>query len=80
MDIIDDLDDAIVVDTLADALGIGLDLVETFGLLGDFCAHAGVILIDEIAVSDDELRSIAVTTFTDEPGWDDVTDRLFPVE
>lgn len=146
METIDDLDDTLVVDTLAAALGVGLDLVDVFGPEGDFCAvwlgdpdsglrdfviftehrgrdvdrlvtyasavaeplgadrvvlwrtaddltdapalasayfdrrarleDAGVELIDEIVIADDEFRSTAITTFTDAPGWDDVSAEL----
>lgn len=148
METIDDLDDTLAVDTLADALGIGLDLLDLFGPDGDFCAmwlgddvgrlrdfvvftdhrgrdvdrlvtyasavsqplgadrvvlwrtaedltdaptlatayfdrrerleNAGVELIDEIIIGTDELRSTAITTFTDAPGWDDVSEKLGP--
>lgn len=36
----------------------------------------GLTLVDEIALSDEELRSLAVTTLSDEPDWDDVTHLL----
>ncbi len=141
-----DVTDALDVHTLADALCIGLDLVDVFGRAGDFCAvwlgtddgamcdfvicsedrgrdvdhlvryaaigarlvdapravlwrsaddltdgpglsssffdhrdlleEAGAQLVDEIVLGGDELRSLAITTFSDQPGWDDVSDRI----
>ena len=58
------------------------DITDGWQLTDDFFDHRadlasiGVSLVDEIALGDDELRSLAVTTFSDPPGWDDVTDRL----
>lgn len=58
------------------------DLHDAPALAGDYFVHAdeveqtGATLVDEIVLGRDELRSLAVTTFTDEPGWDDVSDRL----
>ncbi len=41
----------------------------------DTVEEAGALLVDEIVIGDDELRSMAITTFSDETGWDDVSDR-----
>lgn len=58
------------------------DLTDAPRLAGDYFVHsadveaAGATLVDEIVLGGDELRSLAVTTFTDAPGWDDVSDRI----
>jgi hypothetical protein len=43
-------------------------------------ASVGVTLLDEIVLRDDELRSLAVTSFSDCGGWDDVTARIATLE
>lgn len=57
---------------LGDAPALAADFFDH----GDLLAAAGATLIDEIALGADELRSLAITTFTDPPGWDDVTADL----
>lgn len=59
-----------------DDLTDGPRLADDYFLHRDLIAEAGAVLVDEIVIGDDELRSMAITTFTDEPGWDDVSDRL----
>lgn len=60
------------VDDLADGPGLASGYFERRERFADH----GVLLVDEIALGDDDLRSLAITTFTDEPGWDDVSARL----
>lgn len=58
------------------------DLTEGPALVGEFFAHQQLLasvdveLVDEIALRVDELRSLAVTSFADPSGWDDVTGLL----
>lgn len=59
-----------------DDLTDGPELAATFFDHRDLLEEAGAVLVDEIVLGDDEVRSMAVTTFTDEPGWDDVSDRI----
>lgn len=59
-------------DGLADVTALAsafFDHVETL-------EQAGVHLLDEIVFERELLRSMAVTSFTDGDGWDDVTSRL----
>lgn len=62
------------------------DLTDGPGLAAAFFDHqrdlasVGVTLVDEIALGDDELRSLAVTSFADADGWDDVTALVAPRE
>lgn len=62
------------VDDLTDLPALAADYFERRDELGE----RGIHLVDEIAVSTDELRSMAVTTMSDDPGWDDIT-HLFDV-
>lgn len=39
-------------------------------------ASSGLTLLDEIALCGDQLRSMAVTSFSDVEGWDDVTSEV----
>lgn len=57
------------VDDIADVPGLALAFFDR----RDRLESAGVTLVDEIAVADDEFRSLAVATLCDEAGWDDVT-------
>ncbi len=70
-----DADRAVVWRTVA-----GLDdapaLADTYFLHLDRLAVMGVTLLDEIVMTGDELRSMAITTFTDRPGWDDISALL----
>ncbi len=66
----------VVLWTTDDDLTDGPRLADDYFLHRDLIADAGAVLVDEIVIGDDELRSMAITTFTDEPGWDDVSDRL----
>ncbi len=52
------------------------DLAAQFFSRRDRLELSWVDLVDEIAVADEELRSLAVTTLSDEAGWDDVTHLL----
>ena len=59
-----------------DDLTDGPRLADTYFHHRDTVEDAGATLVDEIVLGGDELRSMAITTFTDEPGWDDVSDRI----
>jgi hypothetical protein len=62
------------------------DLTDAPALAAAFFDHqrqlaaAGVTLVDEIALGHDELRSLAVTSFADREGWDDVTALAAPTD
>lgn len=60
----------------ADDLADAPDLAEDYFHHRDLLAGAGATLVDEIVLGPDELRSMAITTFTDEAGWDDVSSRI----
>ena len=77
--LIDDVSQAVLWRTVDD-VSDGWQLTDDFFDHRADLASIGVSLLDEIALGDDELRSLAVTTFSDPPGWDDVTDRLFEVD
>ena len=62
------------VDDLTDAPALSAAFFEHQSEL----ASVGVTLVDEIALCDDELRSLAVTSFADGEGWDDVTALVGP--
>ena len=66
----------VVLWTTDDDLTDGPRLADDYFRHRDLLADAGAVLVDEIVIGDDELRSMAITTFTDEPGWDDVSARL----
>lgn len=66
-----DADRAVLWRTVAD-LTDGPGLADTYFLHLDRLAAMGVTLLDEILLCDDELRSMAVCTFSDRPGWDDL--------
>ena len=65
-------------DDLTDGPRLADDYFRHRDLIAEAEIDAGTkaVLVDEIVIGDDELRSMAITTFTDEPGWDDVSDRL----
>lgn len=60
----------------ADDLTDGPTLSASFFAHRDLLEEADAHLVDEIVLGGDELRSLAITTFTDPPGWDDVSDRI----
>ncbi len=62
----------------ADDLTDGPALSASFFDHRDLLEEADAQLVDEIVLGGDELRSLAITTFSDEPGWDDVSDRISP--
>lgn len=66
----------VVVWTSDDDLTDGPRLADAYFHHRDTIEDAGAALVDEIVLGGDELRSMAITTFTDEPGWDDVSDRI----
>lgn len=66
----------VVVWSSDDDLTDGPRLADAYFHHRDTIEDAGATLVDEIVLGDDELRSLAITTFTDEPGWDDVSDRI----
>ena len=59
-----------------DDLTDGPRLADAYFRHRDTIEEAGATLVDEIVLGGEELRSMAVTTFTDEPGWDDVSERV----
>ncbi|WP_436793867.1 hypothetical protein [Actinospongicola halichondriae] len=59
-------------DDLCDGPGLSLEFFDHQEVLSD----AGAELVDEIVLGGDELRSMAISTFSDAPGWDDVSDRI----
>lgn len=63
----------VVLWTSDDDLTDGPRLADGYFLRRDLLSESGVTLVDEIVIGDDELRSMAITTFTDDPGWDDVS-------
>ena len=66
----------VVLWTTDDDLTDGPRLADDYFRHRDLLADSGAVLVDEIVIGADELRSMAITTFTDEPGWDDVSERL----
>lgn len=66
-----DLETAVLWRTVDDVTD-GPALAEAFFEHGARLAAVGLQLLDEIAVRGDDLRSLAVTTFADAEGWDDV--------
>jgi hypothetical protein len=66
----------VVLWTSDDDLTDGPRLADDYFLHRDMLSDAGATLVDEIVIGDEELRSMAITTFTDEPGWDDVSHRI----
>lgn len=62
------------------------DITDGPGLAQDFFSHqrdlasVDVTLLDEIVLCRDELRSLAVTSFADPEGWDDVTASVAAAE
>lgn len=70
----------VVVWTSDDDLTDGPRLADAYFHHRDTIEDAGATLVDEIVLGGDELRSMAITTFTDEPGWDDVSDRIEATE
>lgn len=73
--LLDDVTQAVLwrtADDLGDAPALALRFFDHRDELGSI----GVDLVDEIALGDDELRSVAITSFVDPPGWDDVSAGL----
>ncbi len=66
----------VVLWTSDDDLTDGPRLADAYFAHRDMLDDAGAQLVDEIVIGDDEFRSMAITTFTDEPGWDDMSDRI----
>lgn len=59
-----------------------IDIDDTPALANRFFDHrdrlaaVGHTLVDEIVINHDDIRSLAITTFSDEPEWDDLTALL----
>lgn len=60
----------------ADRIDDGHHLAATYFDRRDGLAAAGVTLLDEVVMAGEHLRSMAITTFTDAPDWDDVSELL----
>ena len=71
--VIDDVASAVLWRTVDDITD-GWTLTEDFFAHRNHLAAYGLPLVDEIALCGEELRSLAVTSFSDREGWDDVTE------